>query len=156
MSSLLNIEYGYGIDKETLRKITTKNMEEFLKNHLPLDYKEMVEDVASEIGERLPEESDYEQWMEECTCINSGINGMYSIISTVMTRETGIRFTFHNDTDATICAIMLSKSLPWEMNKYEARCTKEHVEYLFKKYLSELDLQEDQIVFKNISVEYYN
>lgn len=150
MSTTTSITYGYGVDKNTLLLIQTEKLLEFLKKHLPDDYKMMRKEVGEEIEN--PSLADYEKWLDGCSFINTGIEGKYSIISTAISEETGFRFEYQDSPDKNESAIMFSECMPWQLNEQEKRCTESDFYELLKKYFQELDVK---VQPGKVSVEYY-
>lgn len=152
MGMTTSIVYGYGVDGNVLYKITTKKLVAFLKKHLPKDYALMIEDLEDLTDTKVhPEEMDYEEWLESCSCINSGIEGKYSIISTAISEETGLRFEYQNSSERNECAVLLTACMPWHMNEKEKCCTEESLDEILKQYFLELGVD---VVPSMVSVEY--
>ena len=153
MGMTTSIVYGYGVDGDVLYKIATEKLVAFLKKHLPVDYATMMEDLEDLTENKLhPEERDYEEWLDGCSCINSGIEGKYSIISTAISEETGIRFEYQHSSERNECAVLLTERLPWHMNVKEKNATQESLDEILKRYFLELGVD---VVPAIVSVEYY-
>lgn len=74
---------------------------------------------------------------EECGC--------GAMISTIMTREAGIKFQyFSSDYDCDTCpAILWRTTFPWMLDEKEHNLTEEKLHDICRKYMSELGLDDD-------------
>lgn len=147
MSMSTTIVYGYGVDKETLRKVSIKALVEFMKKHVPDWHETMMNYLPAN-----PTEADYEGWFDEYECNNTGIRGKYSFLSIIMSGETGIRFEYHCSSENNEEAIIMPRMMPWECNNVERVCTEDIIDYIFKNYFAELGVE---VTPTEISVEYY-
>lgn len=150
MSMSTTIVYGYGVDKGQLNKVKIKALVEFLKNHLPKEHERMME-YLSEYTDN-PSDTDYEGWLDDCSCDISGIEGKYALISSVMYKETDIRFEYQCSSENGEYAVMMVENMPWKFNKVEYAYTQGDIDELFKKYFTELGVE---VKPSRVSVEYF-
>lgn len=128
-------EYKYGVDENDLLQITTESLIIFLKKHLVEDY-EMMMDEVEQIYE--PSLLDYEEWLDNNNCMITGTVGKYSIVSNIITKETGIEFEYFCDNNDrhTICYF---DGIPKEL---------ETIRGILLQYFSELGVEAEPYIIE--------
>lgn len=78
-------------------------------------------------------------------CDTSGDEGLGAIISNIMTRETGIRFSyFQSGFEYNAPAVVIfEQSYPWQLNDTEKALTEEKLRSICRKYTEELGITDD-------------
>ena len=145
------IVYGYGFEVED---ISEKAFVDFLLNHrnvLISDEEKRFLELSEE--NRAAAEEEAEEYFEEYECDNSGAEGMYAVISNIMSRETGIMFEWRisNEYECNGC-ILLVEGMPWQFGDALKDMSKETFDALLKRYMDELGITDEP---GNVSVEYY-
>jgi hypothetical protein len=96
-----------------------------------------------------------EDFFEEYACDVSGHEGKGSVISNVISRETGIRMEYQmaqSDCDG-YPSVLLVEAYPWNYNEKERNLTIDSLTELLLPYAKELGLRERDI--DGLEVEYY-
>lgn len=91
MSMRSSFIYGYGFnsdcDEEKLIDFIKEHKEAFCKSNREKKlYNDMLKHTESEY--------DLEEFLEDYSCDNTGMEGMGAVIANIMSRETGIRFAY--------------------------------------------------------------
>lgn len=138
---------GYGIELTTAADFSYEKYKSFIKNH-----------VAS--LEKKAEKSDaVRDFLAECKnldgalsakCLNSGFVTPAAFLSNIMFFETGISFSAYNDAedyDVSAGVVMFEENFPWLMTEFERNMTKQVLDDIFAKYITELgmDISPDNI-----------
>lgn len=143
--------YGYGFhcdcDEEKLIDVIKEHKEAFCKSDREKElYNAMLNYTEGEY--------DLEDFFEDYSCDNTGMKGNGAVIANIMSRETGIRFTYcppNGDCD-TAASIVFEETYPWLLNETEKELTEEKLLSICKKYMDELGIMDDPDA---LSLEYY-
>ena len=148
MSGRAYVIDGYGFDPG---KIETGKLVDFIKNHSETF-------VRTNWGQKYLEEilalkeTEYDELNNilceyECSC--SGSTSMYSAISNIMSRETGVIFAYEiGDSEE---AIMFESAFPWWLNDKEKNLTEKELHNIIWSYAEELGLKEKEIKYCYVS-----
>lgn len=99
-------------------------------------------------------EYDLEDFFEDYSCDNTGMEGIGAVIANIMSRETGIRFAYcqpDGDCD-TLASIVFDEKYPWSFNETEKELTEEKLSNICKKYMDELGIVDNP---DYLDLEYY-
>lgn len=133
MSMKTSISYGYGIDSDGLDRISDDCLAKFAKKYLSRKYWNMDPSFLStkEIIARISDFTDERTQTES----------KYSVISTVITAETGIEFCYEETEFGK--AVIFYAGYPWNMSAKERKLTTEwSMDKLLSPYLNELGISE--------------
>ena len=141
MSMRSSFIYGYGFncdcDDEKLIDFVKAHKETFCKSEAEIKlYEEMLKYTESEY--------DLEDFFDRYSCESSGMEGNGSVISNIMSRETGIRFIYcqpDGDCD-TYASIVFEEGYPWHLNEVEKNLTEEKLQSICKQYMNELGIDD--------------
>ncbi len=152
MSMETSFVYGCGFE---ISSVKTETIVRFIKNHKKA-FCETVSDPA--LYDELVKTEDIDEareLLESCTCIISGREGMYSVVSNIISSETGISFQYEPGQDDCIgeASILLSDTMPWSLNKKEMDLTWKSFVDVLTPYVKELGL--DQSVIGRVEIEYF-
>lgn len=154
MSMYSTMVYGYGFEINT---VTNEQIYKFMKNHK--DTIKMIgddellnfinkpditpDDIANMDDTFIDFENEY-----------YGEDGLYSIISNIMSIETNINFGYFKGTDGCIgeMSICLQDAQPWQYNKTEKELTQEKLDDILTKYKTELGLD---VPIEHLCIEYF-
>lgn len=144
--------YGYGFhcDCEDQKII------EFIKSHKKTFCKsEMETDLYNEMLEYTAGEYDLEDFFMDYSCTSCGAAGIGAVISNIMTRETGVRFEFHNSQEEcdTKASVLYGIGYPWQLNETEKELTEEKLENICSIYMQELGIPSSEMGY--LELEYY-
>lgn len=152
MSMRSSFIYGYGFncdccDEEKLIDFIKEHKEAFCKSDRE---KELYNDMLN----YTEGEYDLEDFFEDYSCDNTGMEGIGAVIANIMSRETGIRFAYcQPDEDCdTFASIVFDEKYPWEFNETEKELTEEKLSNICKKYMDELEIVDD---LHHLGLEYY-
>lgn len=152
MSMNSSFIYGYGFncdsDEGKLIDFIKEHRETFCKSDRE---KELYNDMLNYT------ESEYyglEDFFEDYSCDNTGMEGMGAVIANIMSRETGIRFAYcQPDGDCnTLASVVFEEGYPWQLNENEKELTEEKLLNICKKYMNELGITDNP---DYLSLEYY-
>lgn len=154
MSMKSSLVYGYGFE---IGEFDIAAFRDFLKNHKDTFIKT---ENDKPIYEDLMSLNTYDELNQYCldsgySCDTTGREGIGAVISNIMSRETGIRFSYEpgcGDCDSE-ASIVLAETQPWYMNEKEKALTEEDANKIFAIYAEELDIEEKSIDYQEI--EYY-
>ena len=143
--------YGYGFnsdcDEGRLINFIKEHKEAFCKSDREKElYNDMLNHTESEY--------DLEYFFEDYSCDNTGIKGIGAVIANIMSRETGIRFTYcqpDGDCD-TLASVVFEEKYPWMVNETEKELTEEKLSNICKKYMDELGITNNP---DYLNLEYY-
>lgn len=142
MSGRTHVISGYGFDPG---KIEVGKLVVFIMNHseafVKYEWEQKYLEEISALKETEYDELDNILWDYECSC--SGGTSMYSAISNIMSRETGIVFAFERGEDKE--AIMFESAFPWWLNDKEKSLTEKELHIIIWTYAKELGLEEKEI-----------
>lgn len=156
MSMSTDIIYGFGFTCD----LSDYKLINFLKNHKNT-FCQTVHEVelfnkTVEAKEMTPAMLDcfLEDLYRDYECNTNGISGRYVIISNIMSRETGIRFTYcppdgECDTPEAIC---FCTGYPWFYNEIEKKLTSDKLEQIINNYMEELGIDDKP---DYLQLEYY-
>lgn len=143
--------YGYGFnsdcDEEKLIDFIKEHKETFCKSDRE---KELYNDMLN----YTESECDLEDFFEDYSCDNTGMEGIGSVIANIMSRETGVRFAYcQSDGDCdTLASVVFEERYPWMVNEIEKELTEEKLSNICKKYMNELGITDNP---DYLNLEYY-
>lgn len=141
--------YGYGFnsdcDEEKLIDFIKTHKEAFCKSDRE---KELYNDILNHT------KNDLEDFFEDYSCDNTGMEGIGAVIANIMSRETGIRFAYCQPDEVcdTLASIVFEERYPWQLNESEKELTEEKLSNICKKYMNELGITDNP---DYLSLEYY-
>lgn len=141
MSNKTSFAYGYGIDETDLNRIPNSAMANFIKKHLNIPNSEMN-----------LQDKELVDLYSCCEDNNTGAESVFSVISNVITNETGITMECHKSEYNT--AIMLAKVAPWMYLSKEKELTEESFNEVLLQYLQELEIEDT--VLSDVEVEIFD
>lgn len=154
MSMRSSFIYGFGFyskcDEGKLIDFIKKHKETFCKKDME---KETYNKIISSASNKYA--LDYlEDIFENYSCDNTGMEGIGAVISNIMSRETGIRFSYCSPDDGcnTPASVLFEKDYPWLLNETECNLTEEVLHNIIKKYMEELGINEEP---DYLNLEYY-
>lgn len=152
MSMKTSIVYGYGFE---IGELDVNAFRDFLKSHKDTFVKT---EEDKKIYEDLLALDSHKELDEYClnvgySCDTKGTEGIGAVISNIMTRETGIRFSYEPGCGdcGSEASVVLAESQPWYMNEKEKALTENGINKIFSMYAEELDI--DGVDYQEI--EYY-
>lgn len=86
-------------------------------------------------------------------CNVTGHSGIYAIIANIMSAETDIQFQYEPGGEYSDEVILFAEGYPWWMTEREKNLTKEELDSIIKKYMTELDILGDA---EEQEIEYYS
>lgn len=138
--------YGYGFFTSSY---DGEKVKQFIRNHIDTcgEIGWDKEDLLNTLnGEDFDISTDLEADADWGYCYDGAI----SLVSNIMSKETGIRFSAECNSEEGEMAIMLLESLPWDWNEVELKLTKESLLEILKKYTDELGFDSSKIDFIKI------
>lgn len=151
MSMRSSLIYGYGFnsdcDEEKLIDFIKEHKETFCKSDRE---NELYDDMLS----YAESEYDLEDFFEDYSCDNTGMEGIGAVIANVMSRETGIRFSYcqPDGNCDTLASVVFEERYPWHLNASEKKLTEEKLSNVCRKYMNELGITNSP---DYLSLEYY-
>lgn len=149
MSMQTDVVYGYGfyvyVSDEELKSFVLKHKDTILKLDRGREVLEYTKRCSDD--EFNPKEDFY-----DLSCDTNGNQGFYSIIANTMSAETGIRFDYCRAQEDDDDAILFAEGYPWHLNKIEMTLTKEKLEEICNKYITDLG---GQLKPEHIRLEYF-
>lgn len=139
MSMTVDYVYGYGFEVVGLDEDKFFN---FLKNHTETIKKLYDAEYLLEFLKK--EDSSFiefcDEFSERESIENYGYNSALSVISDIMTEETGIRFSYQKDSGDDKEYILFTECFPWLCNEKEKNITQDELHDIFDKYMIECGL----------------
>ena len=151
MSMRSSFIYGYGFDSDCAEE----KLIDFIKEHKEAFCKSNREKkLYNDMLKHTESEYDLEEFFEDYSCDNTGMEGMGAVIANIMSRETGIRFAYcQPDGDCgTLASIVFDEKYPWFFNETEKELTEEKLSNICKKYMNELGITDNP---DYLNLEYY-
>ena len=159
MSMKTTIYYGIGFNCDC----DAEKFKEFVKNHISSfcqsdDETALFNQFCERLNVKVLDESELEDLIENTfdsySCQCSGAQGVGAVISNIMARETGISFAYYgaNSDCETYPAVIFQESYPWNCNEAEKSLTREKLDFICKKYMDELGIEEEPDFLRQ---EYY-
>ena len=147
MSNYSSHAYGYGFVCEC----SDEHLISFIENHKEAFCQSSEEDWLFEHMYK----SDLYDLFCDYYCDKSSIEGKYAAISNIMSRETGVGFSFQPAQEdlETPPAIMLLGDYPWSFNAVELQLTEDTLNKICKTYMEELKLKDGPYY---LSLEYFD
>lgn len=149
MSSSFIYGYGFNSDCDEGRLI------DFIKEHKEAFCKsDREKELYSDMLNYTESEYDLEDFFEDYSCDNTGMEGIGAVIANIMSRETGIRFAYcqpDGDCD-TLASVVFEEKYPWMVNETEKELTEEKLSNICKKYMDELGITDNP---DYLNLEYY-
>ena len=135
MSNYSSHAYGYGF----VCKCSDEHLVNFIAKHKDAFCQSIEE---SYLFEKMYK-TDLDDLFREYPCDQSSIEGKYAAISNIMSRETGVSFSFQPEQEDfdTPPTVMLLYSPPWEFNEVELKLTEESLRTLCKTYIEEIGIE---------------
>ena len=158
MSCNTDIVYGYGFELGDLDKDL---FAVFLKTHKNTlcedDFDKKYYDMFEKLSEMCYEMEDLEEIFEGFSCDTSEQNGIGAVISSIIYRETGIRFEYQPgqaecDGEASV---LFSETYPWNFNEVERELTEDAMQEICKEYMTELGISCNENMPGFLRIEYY-
>ena len=142
--------YGYGFnsdcDEEKLIEFIKTHKDTFCKSDKE---KKLYKDMLSYAEKKY----DLEDFFAYYSCDNMDTEGIGAVIANIMSRETGIRFTYCPSGDCCLHdSIVFKEKYPWQINESEKELTEEKLLNICKKYMNELGITNSP---DYLSLEYY-
>lgn len=156
MSMQTNISYGYGF---SILNVTGKALAAFIIKHREYFSENEVEKDACDLSELVLNNKTAENelfiYFDDYEDDNSGNTGFGSAVSNIMSRETGILFSYEpGQSDCNSKKhILFPECFPWQLNEKEKNLTVESLFEIMSKYAVELNLETSDVGYH--SVEYY-
>lgn len=146
-SFIYGYEFNSDCDEGKLIDFIKEHKEAFCKSDREKElYNDMLKHTESEY--------DLEEFFEDYSCDNTGMEGIGAVIANIMSRETGIRFAYcqpDGDCD-TLASIVFDEKYPWLFNETEKELTEEKLSNICKKYMDELGITDSP---DDLNLEYY-
>lgn len=147
MSMTESIVYGYGFP---VGNIEEKTIIDFAKKHIETirkieEYEASFEGLAALLEQEAVDEDTIEEFCEELQCIVTGHEGLATIISNVISEETGVYFEYYGDGEYAKASVLLSQRFPWDLNEREKTLTKDEADAIIEKYMAELGISESEV-----------
>ena len=143
MSMRYHFVYGFGFDMVDLIESSALLM--FIKNHKATFCKsEEEEQLLSALPSNYDPAFDLDDFFNDYPCDGSGMTGIGSVVSNIISRETGIRVEYQCGTDSygrSYPSVLFPESLPWRLNEAEKALTLDGLTKIFKQYMNELGLE---------------
>lgn len=131
------IIYGFGFEVTDIEEGT---LFDFIKNHKTAALKNKL---------LIPND---DAVYPETQCTVTETEGLNASIQNIMQTETGIDFEFRIEQETEREFIILHECMPWMYNTAETALTEESLTQICKKYMSELNINEDPTY---IRLEYF-
>lgn len=151
MSMRSSFIYGYGFNSEC----DEGRLIDFIKEHKEAFCKsDREKELYNDMLNHTESEYDLEDFFEDYSCDNTGMEGIGAVIANIMSRETGIRFTYcQPDGDCnTLASVVFEEKYPWMVNETEKELTEEKLSNICKKYMYELGITDNP---DYLNLEYY-
>lgn len=132
------IIYGFGFEVTDVEEAA---LIDFIKNH-----------KTAALKNKLLLPNDDETVYPETRCKVTETEGCNASIENIMQTETGVDFEFRIEQETQREFIILRECMPWMYNTAEMNLTEESLTQICKKYMSELDINENPT---NIRLEYF-
>lgn len=143
--------YGYGFNSDC----DEGRLIDFIKEHKEAFCKsDREKELYNDMLNHTESEYDLEGFFENYSCDNTEIEGIGAVIANIMSRETGIRFTYcppDGDCD-TFASVVFEEKYPWMVNEIEKELTEEKLSNICKKYMDELGITDNP---DYLNLEYY-
>ena len=140
MSMSTSIIYGFGFicpeDKDSVLP--------FIRKHIhSLPNAEIIQHVIGD--DHAISEDEWEGYFCSYECKSSGREGVGAVVSNIMSKETGIRFSYCSSDDCcdTKPAVLLEETMPWNFNEAEKNLSQDELISICKKYMEELGVSDD-------------
>lgn len=151
MSMRSSFIYGYGFNSDC----DEGKLIDFIKEHKETFCKsDREKELYNDMLKHTENEYDLEDFFEDYSCDNTGMEGIGAVIANIMSRETGIRFAYcqpDGDCD-TLASIVFDEKYPWLFNETEKELTEEKLSNICKKYMDELGITDSP---DYLNLEYY-
>ena len=151
MSMRSSFIYGYGFNSDC----DEGKLIDFIKEHKEAFCKsDREKELYNDMLKHTESEYDLEEFFEDYSCDNTGMEGMGAVIANIMSRETGIRFAYcQPDGDCgTLASIVFDEKYPWFFNETEKELTEEKLSNICKKYMNGLGRTDNP---DYLNLEYY-
>lgn len=155
MSMRSDFIYGYGFNsdcnEEKLLDFIKSHKETFCKSNKE---KEIYNTLFTNTDANVRKENGIEDLLNNYRCDNTGMEGLGAVISNIMSRETGIRFSYcqADDDCDTLASVVFEEAYPWLFNEKEKELTEKKLSDICKKYTNELGITEES---EFLALEYY-
>ncbi|MDD6484006.1 MAG: hypothetical protein PUF72_05465 [Clostridiales bacterium] len=151
MSMMSSYIYGFGFASDCAEEKLVDFMITHKDSFCVYDYEFVLYD---EMLRCVKNGGNSEALFESYSCDVSGKDGEGAVISNIMSRETGICFSYcpSDDSCGTLASVVFEVNYPWHMNETEKNLTEEQVRNVCKKYMEELGISDEP---NYLSLEYY-
>lgn len=146
MSSSTSIIYGFGFNVNDNDPDFTA-ISTFLKLH-----QESVMELCGINVENLTVD-EIKKNFEHTQCDTTGHESIYSLVSNIMSHETGINFQYEFGGPGSEPAILFAEGLPWVYNEVERKLTSESLVEIMTPYMRHLGMFDCYPA--HIKVEYF-
>lgn len=141
--------YGYGFNSDC----DEGKLIDFIKEHKEAFCKsDREKELYNDMLKHTESEYDLEEFFEDYSCDNTGMEGMGAVIANIMSRETGIRFAYCQPDCNTLASVVFKENYPWMANETEKELTEKKLSNICKKYMDELGITDNP---DYLNLEYY-
>ena len=148
MSMQTNVSCGYGF---SIENVTEEVLAAFILKHRDVFSKTEKEKEACNFAEITADKKAVEDelffYLDDYEDDNSSYTGFGAAISNIMTRETGVGFTYKKIQREHYSEkyILFPKCLPWQLNDKEKKLTEDSLREIMSKYVIELNHETSNI-----------